>query len=97
MIEILKEAFAPLLAVASFILSGFALWTAQFRHGRLIMTQPTLLCVKREIPHNTPKIFLRTLLFATGPKGRAVEAMFLKVRSRIYAGYVERDPKSPRR
>jgi len=44
------------------------------------MTQPTLLCLKRELPSMRPKIFLRTLLFTTGPKGRVIENMFLKIR-----------------
>lgn len=75
----LKDAIPILLSVVSIGLSGATLWITQFRHGRLKMTQPTLLCLKREIPMNTPKIFLRTLLFTTGPQGRVVEAMFLVV------------------
>jgi hypothetical protein len=51
------------------------------------MTQPTLLCLKRELPSMRPKIFLRTLLFTTGPKGRAVENMFLNVRQQ-YGTYL---------
>jgi hypothetical protein len=74
-----KDAFAILISCASFVLSGYALWVAQFNHGRLKMTQPTLLCMMRELPRQTPKIFLRTLLFTSGTKGRVVEGMFLKV------------------
>jgi len=70
---------ALVVSVASLILSGYALWVAQFNRGRLKMTQPTLLCMKRELPKQTPKIFLRTLLFTTGTKGHVIEAMFLRV------------------
>jgi hypothetical protein len=75
----LKDVITSLISVASLLLSGYALWQVQFNHGRLKMTQPTLLCMKREHPTMRPKIFLRTLLFTTGPKGRVVENMFLKV------------------
>jgi hypothetical protein len=68
-----------LLAVGSFLLSIYTLWATQFRRGRLQMTQPALICLRRELPSSTPKIFLRTLLFATAVKGRVVESMFLRV------------------
>lgn len=68
-----------LMSAASFVLSGYALWVAQFNHGRLKMTQPTLLCLKRELTAPIPKIFLRTLLFTTGNKGTVIQNMFLRV------------------
>ncbi len=43
------------------------------------MTQPTLLCLRRDQPSGVPKLFLRTLLYATASKGRVVESMFLRV------------------
>src|SRR5689334_23178870 len=69
------------MSAASFGLSGYALWVAQFNHGRLKMTQPTLLCLRREliITPPIPKIFLRTLLFTTGNKGTVIQSMFLRV------------------
>jgi hypothetical protein len=76
----LKDVITTSMSVASLLLSGYALWLVQFNHGRLKMTQPTLLCMKRELPSMRPKIFFRTLLFTTGPKGRAIENMFLRVR-----------------
>jgi hypothetical protein len=65
----LKDAATTSISVASVLLSGYAIWLVQFNHGRLKMTQPTLLCMKRELPSMRPKIFLGTLLFTTGPKG----------------------------
>lgn len=74
-----KDTVTSALAVASFLLSLLTLWLTQFRHGRLKMTQPTLICLKREMPAVRPKIFLRTLLFTTASKGRVVENMYLRV------------------
>jgi hypothetical protein len=71
--------FTTVLAVGSFLLSIYTLWATQLRRGRLKMTQPALVCLRRELPANTPKIFMRTLLFATAVKGRVVENMFLRV------------------
>lgn len=76
----LKELVPVLISVTSLLLSGYAIWLAQFNRGRLRMTRPTLLCLKRETPSGLPKIFLRTCLFTTGSKGRVIEGMFLRVR-----------------
>lgn len=73
------DSIAIIISTASLLLSIITLWITQFRHGRLKMTQPTLLCLKRETPSNLPKIFLRSLLFTTGPQGHVVEAMYLNV------------------
>jgi hypothetical protein len=74
-----RDTITITLAAASFLISIFTLWLTQLRHGRLKMTQPTLICLKRELPSVTPKIFLRTLLFATASKGRVIEGMYLRV------------------
>jgi len=74
-----RDIMTSTLAVASFLLSLLTLWLTQFRHGRLKMTQPTLICLKREMPAVRPKIFLRTLLFTTASKGSVVENMYLRV------------------
>ncbi len=76
----IKDIITTSLSIASLSLSAYALWIVQFRHGRLKMTQPTLVCLKREGPSMRPKIFLRTLLYTTGPKGRVIENMYLNVR-----------------
>jgi hypothetical protein len=71
--------FTTNLAVGSFLLSIYTLWMTQLRRGRLKMTQPALICLRRELPAGTPKIFMRTLLFTTAVKGRVVENMLLRV------------------
>jgi len=79
LLEMHKDTITIVLAVGSFLLSLFTLWLTQLRHGHLKMTQPTLICLKREMPSVTPKIFLRTLLFTTASKGRVIENMYLIV------------------
>src|SRR5579859_789417 len=82
-----KDVLTVFISVASLVLSGYSLWQVQFNHGRLKMSQPTLICLKREFPSMRPKIFLRTLLFTTGPKGRVIENMFLRIHQQ-YGTYV---------
>ena len=76
----IKDLITISISVASLALSAYTLWVVQFKHGRLKMTQPTLLCLKRQHPSMRQKIFLRSLLHATGPKGRVIENMCLNVR-----------------
>lgn len=76
----LKDVLTIGISGVSLAVSIYAVWVAQFNRGRLKMTRPTLLCLKREMPSGLPKIFLRTCLFTTGSKGRVIESMFLRVR-----------------
>jgi hypothetical protein len=84
-VTVLLSGLSLLLSGASFFLCGFALWIAQFNRGKLKMIQPTLICLKRDPPDGKPKIFLRTLLFTTGVKGRVIQSMFLRVHNRLGA------------
>ena len=57
-----------LISGASFLLSAYALWVAQFNRGSLRMTRPTMIVLMRDVPSHDmplwqPKIFLRTMLF----------------------------------
>lgn len=76
----IKDVLSVVMSGISLAVSIYAVWVAQFNRGRLKMTRPTLLCLKREMPNGLPKIFLRTCLFTTGSKGRVIEGMFLRVR-----------------
>lgn len=78
-----RETVTILLAIASFVLSLYTLWLTQLRQGRLRMTQPTLICLKREGRVAMPKVFLRTLLFTTASKGRVVENMYVRLHAPI--------------
>lgn len=73
--------------MASLIISGLALvvsitaaWLTLFRRGKLRMTRPVLVGFLYDLPAGEPKVFFRSMLFATGQRGHIVESMFLKVR-----------------
>jgi hypothetical protein len=76
----LKDILTIGISVVSPLVSAYAVWVAQFSRGRLRMTRPRLLCLKRESPSGLPKIFLRTCHFTTGSKGRVIEGMYLRIR-----------------
>ena len=55
-------------------------WLTLFRRGTVKMTQPTVIFFGPDTPHSRdepplPKVYLRTLLFATAKRGRVVESM----------------------
>jgi hypothetical protein len=71
--------FVPLLlSVVSILLSVTVAWLTLFRRGKLGMTQPMLIGFLYE--NEQPKIFFRTMLYATGKRGYILEALYLKVR-----------------
>jgi hypothetical protein len=88
MSESVVKDFLPIaFSGVALLLSIFTLWVTQFRHGQLRMTQPTLLCLRREKPYGVPKLFLRTLMYSTASKGLVVESMFLRIKN-SYGTYV---------
>ncbi len=67
------------ISLASLGASVYTLWMVHMRRGQLKLTQPTMLFFGRDFPHNTPKIWLRTLLFSTSARGQIIESLFLRV------------------
>ncbi len=74
------------IAVGSAIISALALlvsfanyWSANLKVGQILMTKPTIFCFTWD--GNRPKIYLRTLLFATSNNGRVLENLYLLVKS----------------
>jgi hypothetical protein len=75
----------------SITISGLALavssvtaWLTLFRRGTVKMTQPTVIFFGPDTPRHhsenpLPKIYLRTLLFATSKRGRIIESMHVAV------------------
>jgi hypothetical protein len=59
--------------------SATTAWLTLFRKGTVKMTQPTVIYFGPDAPRPhkppLPKIYLRTLLFATSKRGRVIEAM----------------------
>jgi hypothetical protein len=88
---------AIFLSVGSFLLSVYTLWLTQLHHGRVKMTRPTLVFIAREKDDGRYKIFLRSHLFSTSPRGRIIENMFVRLHNRTgshtfdFWGYGETD------
>ncbi len=60
--------------------SGLNAWWTLWHRGRVKMTQPTIIFFGPDSPRSRddepmPKVFLRTLLFATSKRGRVIESM----------------------
>ena len=68
------------LSVLALSISGITAWLTLFRRGTIEMTQPTVIFFGpdtsrlRDEPA-LPKVYLRTLLFATSKRGRVIESM----------------------
>ncbi|WP_226382993.1 MULTISPECIES: hypothetical protein [Burkholderia] len=75
----LKDIFTLVLSGVSVVVSAYTFWLVQFNRGKLKMTRPTYVCLKRDAGPNWPKLFIRTCLYSTGTKGMAVENLFLHV------------------
>lgn len=70
-------------ALALFI-SAVTAWLTLFRRGTVRMTQPTVIFFGPDLPRpgdktGLPKIYLRTLLFATSKRGRVIESMHVSL------------------
>jgi hypothetical protein len=73
--------FISLLAL---LLSALTAWLTLFRRGALGMTQPTVVYLGPDSKGGwpgppPPKIFLRTLLYSTGKRGRMIESLHVSV------------------
>lgn len=67
-------------AILSLAVSSVTAWLTLFRRGTVRMTQPTVIFFGPETPRlrggpALPKVYLRTLLFATSKRGRVIESM----------------------
>ena len=69
------------ISVLSLSISGTAFLFTWLRRGRVSMMRPTIIFFGYDAAprERTPKIFLRTLLYATSAKGQIVEAMYVKL------------------
>lgn len=68
-----------MISVVSVVLSITVAWLTLIHRGTLRMTQPVHVAFTYE-NDTQPKIFLNTLLYATGKRGYVIEGMFLKVK-----------------
>jgi hypothetical protein len=74
--------------VSSFVISCLALvislitiWLSYFRRGTVHMTKPAFIAFNYDLVGDKPKakIFIRSLLYATGKRGQIIENMFIVV------------------
>lgn len=68
------------ISVVSLLVSITTAWLTLFRRGIVKMTQPTIIFFGPDSPRSKrdgplPKVFLRTLLFATAKRGRIIESL----------------------
>lgn len=75
----MAEYIAVAISVFSLFVSVLIAWLTLLRSGTVKMTQPTVIYFGPDSPRRDrpalPKVFLRTLLFATSKRGRVVESM----------------------
>ena len=67
-------------SVLALALSAATAWLTLFRRGTVKMTQPTIIFFGPDTPRSShdpalPKVFLRTLIFATSKRGRVIQSM----------------------
>ena len=68
------------ISVLALCVSAITAWLTLFRRGTVKMTQPTVIFFGPDTSHlrdepTVPKVYLRTLLFATSKRGRVIESM----------------------
>jgi hypothetical protein len=71
-------------SVLALAISATTAWLTLFRRGTVRMTQPTTIFFGPDTPRSggrlaLPKVFLRTLLFATSKRGRIIECMHVSL------------------
>jgi hypothetical protein len=72
------------ISVLALVVSATTAWLTLFRRGTVKMTQPTVIFFGPDAPRSRediplPKIYLRTLLFATSKRGRIIESMHVSL------------------
>lgn len=73
------EAVALGISLASLSVSGLTAW-ATLRRGTIKMTRPTVIYFGPDGgARGVNKVFLRTILYSTGARGRIIEEMYLKL------------------
>jgi len=79
----MTQSIAIIVSALSLGVSVLVAWLTLFRSGTIKMTQPTVIYFGPDSPRRAepalPKVFLRTLLFATSKRGRVVESMHVSL------------------
>ena len=65
------DTISIIIATIALTISAITAWLTLFRRGRVRMTQPTVIFFGPDSP-NSPKVFLRTLLYSTSKRGQII-------------------------
>ena len=81
----MTDPIALAVSILALSVSSITAWLTLFRRGTVEMTQPTVIFFGPDTPHpgqhiGKPKIYLRTLLFATSKRGRIIESMHVSLK-----------------
>ncbi|MBS1994119.1 MAG: hypothetical protein JSS83_26595 [Cyanobacteria bacterium SZAS LIN-3] len=63
----------------AFVLSVFTAWFGMFHRGRLCMIRPSAIVLMHD-RENRPRLFVRSLLYSTGNRGRVIRSLYLTLR-----------------
>lgn len=80
----MTDPVAIAVSVLALAVSATTAWLTLLRRGTVKMTQPTVIFFGPDVPRSRkerplPKIYLRTLLFATSKRGRIIESMHVSL------------------
>jgi hypothetical protein len=80
----MADPVAVTISALALAVSATTAWLMLFRRGTVKMTQPTVIYFGPDTPPARdfpppPKIYLRTLLFATSKRGRVIESMHVRL------------------
>ena len=68
---------SAIISVMSLAVSASTMYFAWLRRGHLCMTRPSVMFFGFDPPHETAKIFLRSLLYSTAARGQVIESMYV--------------------
>src|SRR5260221_7320406 len=77
--QVIVENMALTISIVSLIISGLTFWLTRIRKGSLRMTRPSIICFLGQNGNDEPKIFIRTLLYATADQGQYIQNMFVRL------------------
>lgn len=67
------------ISILSLIISILTFWLTRIHKGNLKMTRPSIIAFLGSNGDDEPKIFIRTLLYATSDKGQYIQNMFARL------------------
>lgn len=72
------DTISIIISTIALVISAITAWLTLFRRGTVRMTQPTTIFFGPDNP-NSPKVYLRTLLYSTSKRGQIIESLYVKL------------------